>query len=166
MDEIKFVVDVNAGKLAHWLRIMGYDTLLFNGQDDGQMIKIAMEQDRIILTKDSQFLKRRVIKDGKIKAIHIKGESPKEQLKQVVKILKLDYHHKPFSICLECNYQLVQRNKEEIKDRVPPHVYKTRASYMECPSCHRIYWQGTHWESMISELEKFAVSKTVSREER
>ena len=159
--EIKFVVDINAGKLARWLRVIGYDTLLFTELDDSQMIRIALGQDRIILTKDRQVLKRRVITSGKVKAILIRGENPKDQLQQVVKTLDLDYHFKPFTLCLECNNLLIQKNREEVKDSVPPYVYKTQEAFMECPSCHRVYWQGTHWQAMNQELGKFTTKKSM-----
>jgi uncharacterized protein with PIN domain len=162
--EAKFLVDINAGKLARWLRLIGYDTLLFIDKDDGQMLKIAVEQDRIILTKDSQFMKRRLITSGRVKSLLISGEDSNDQLRQAVEVFHLDYQFRPFSICLECNCNLEKRTKEEIKDLVPPYVFKTQTSFMECPCCHRIYWQGTHWQSMENELEKFWVDKSLKSE--
>ena len=152
--EPKFIVDNNAGKLAKWLRIMGYDTLLFKEMDDGKMINVALSQDRIILTKDTQILKRRLVTNGKLKVIFIEEDNPKAQLRQVVAALNLS-QFKPFSLCLECNQTLVSRKKEEISNLVPAYIFKTQDKYMECPSCHRIYWRGTHWQAMTKELEKF-----------
>lgn len=157
--EIKFIVDNNVGKLAKWLRIMGYDALLFSGEDDGKMVKIALAQNRVILTKDSQIMKRRLVTSGRLKAVLIKDDDVKVQLKQVVKALKLDYHFKPFSLCLECNQRLQEKNKAEVRELVPPYVYKTENLYMECPSCHRLYWRGTHWQAMTRELGKMAKAK-------
>jgi len=150
--EPKFVVDNNAGKLAKWLRIMGYDTLLFKGEDDGRMISIAFSEGRIILTKDTQVLKRRVVTTGGLKVIFIEDDDPKAQLRQIVKELGLGCF-KPFSLCLECNETLLTRNKEEVHNLVPPYVFKTQNQYMECPKCHRIYWRGTHWQAMAKELQ-------------
>ncbi len=152
--DTKFIVDNNAGKLAKWLRIMGYDTLLFKEADDGKMINVALSQDRIILTRDTQILKRRLVTSGRLKVIFIEEDNPKAQLKQVVTALNLS-RFKPFSLCLECNQELVSRNKGEVSNLVPPYVFKTQNQYMECPSCHRIYWQGTHWQAMSRELRKF-----------
>jgi len=157
--EIKFIVDINVGKLAKWLRIMGYDTILFTDQDDGKMISIAMNQHRVILTKDTQIMKRRLITSGKLEAILIEGDNPKDQLQQVAGVLNLKYQFKPFSLCLECNQKLYQTNKDKVTDLVPPYVYKTQNEYMECPSCHRIYWQGSHWLAMKKELEKLIAGK-------
>ncbi len=154
--EIKFIVDNNVGKLAKWLRIMGYDALLFSGDDDGKMVKTALEQNRVILTKDNQIMKRRLVTSGRLKAILIKDDDIKSQLRQVVAALNLDYHHKPFSRCLECNQPLVEKDKEKVKSLVPPYVFKTQEDYMECPSCHRLYWRGTHWQAMSRELDEMA----------
>ncbi len=155
--EPKFIVDHNAGKLAKWLRIMGYDALLFTGEDDGRMIHIALSEDRIILTKDTQVLKRRVVTTGRLKVIFVEGDDSKAQLRQVVRQLRLE-HFKPFSLCLECNEPLFSRNKEEVHNLVPPYVFKTQDQYMECPGCHRIYWRGTHWQAMAEELRKVCES--------
>ncbi|MCJ7828699.1 MAG: Mut7-C RNAse domain-containing protein, partial [Dehalococcoidia bacterium] len=67
--EIKFIVDNNVGKLAKWLRIMGYDALLLSGEDDGRMVKVALAQNRVILTKDTQIMRRRLVTSGRLKAI-------------------------------------------------------------------------------------------------
>ena len=151
--EIKFIADNNVGKLARWLRLIGYDTLLFKQKDDGQMIKIALSENRVILTKDAQFMKRRLVTNGKLKTIHIKQDDPKLQVQEVVKTLNLNYHFKPFSLCLECNRALVARDKEEVKNLVPARVFETQTQYTECPACQRIYWPGTHWQAMVKKLQ-------------
>ena len=155
--EPRFIVDINAGKLAKWLRIMGYDALLFTDKDDGKMIKIALNENRVILTRDSQIMKRRLITSGTLKAILVQGDELKTQLKQIASALNLDYQFRPFTICLECNHSLIARNKEEVSNRVPPHVLKTQSHYMECPSCHRVFWRGTHWQAMMKELESIMI---------
>ena len=152
--EIKFIVDNNVGKVAKWLRIMGYDATLFSGEDDGRMVKVALAQNRVILTKDREVMKRRLVTSGKLKAILIESDDVETQLHQVVETFNLDYHFSPFSICLECNQRLVEKDKDVVRELVPPHVFKTQRLYMECPSCHRIYWRGTHWQAMSQELEK------------
>jgi uncharacterized protein len=157
--EIKFIVDNNVGKLAKWLRIMGYDALLFAGENDGGMVKVALAQNRVILTKDTQIMRRRLVTSGRIKAILIKDDDVESQLRQVVEALALDYHYKPFSICLECNQSLTEKGKDAVCESVPPYVFKTQRLYMECPSCHRLYWRGTHWQAMSRELEKLAGDK-------
>ena len=134
---------------------MGYDTLFFNGSDDSGLIAIALAEDRVILTRDTQIIKRRVVTSGQLKAILIQSDEPERQMRQVIDTLNLDWQFKPFTICLECNQPLVERSKQQVKDLVPPYVFKTQSQYMECPACHRIYWRGTHWQAMTKRLEKF-----------
>ena len=155
ISNLKFIVDNNVGKLAKWLRIMGYDTLFFNDRDDSGMIAIALAEDRVILTRDTQIMKRRVVTSGRLKAILIQSDEPERQMRQVINTLNLDWQFKPFTICLECNQPLVERSKQQVKDLVPPYVFQTQSQYMECPACHRIYWRGTHWQAMTKKLEKF-----------
>lgn len=141
------------GKLVKRLRMMGYDTLFFNGSDDSNMVAQALAEGRVLLTRDTEIMKRRVITSGRLKAVLINSEEPERQIQQLVDTLNLERQSKPFTRCLECNQPLVSRSREEVKDRVPPYVYKTQSQYMECPACHRIYWRGTHWERMTLRLK-------------
>jgi uncharacterized protein with PIN domain len=152
-DSPRFIVDINVGKLARWLRMIGYDTQLFDHRDDNRLIHIAMTENRVILTRDTQMMKRRVITTSVLKAVFISSDNPHKQIHQVIKELGLKSNFNPFSLCLECNQPLVKINREDVKDRVPPYVYQTQPHYVECPKCHRIYWQGTHWQAMARKLE-------------
>jgi hypothetical protein len=151
---MNFIVDSNVGRLARWLRIAGFDTVFINDIDDNKLVRQALAEGRVLLTKDTQILKRRVATTGRLKVILIESEKVKEQLRQVVKELKLADEIKPFTLCLECNQPLVPKERDEVKDLVPPYVFKTQTQYMECPACHRVYWRGTHWQRMSRELEK------------
>jgi uncharacterized protein with PIN domain len=150
---MKFIADNNVGKLARWLRLIGYDTILLKQKDDAQMIKVALSEDRVILTKDAQFMKRRLVTNGTLKTVHIEQDDPELQVQEVVKTLRLDYHFRPFSLCLECNRALIARDKEQVKNMVPARVFETQTQYTECPACHRIYWPGTHWQAMGRKLQ-------------
>ena len=158
--EMKFIVDNNVGKLAKWLRMMGYDAQFFEGSADSQMIATALAESRVILTRDTQIMRRRVVTSSQLKAILIQSDEPEQQMRQVIDTLKLDCQFQPFSVCLECNQPLVERSRERVKDLVPPYVFQTRNQYMECPACHRIYWRGTHWQAMARNLEKFIKDST------
>ena len=151
----KFIVDSNVGKLTKWLRMMGYDTLFFNGSNDSGMVATALNEGRVILTRDTQIMKRRVVTSGQLKAILIQSDEPERQMQQTINTLNLDCQFRPFAICLECNQPLLERSKQQIKDLVPLYVFQTQSQYMECPACHRIYWRGTHWQAMIRKLERF-----------
>ncbi len=152
----KFIIDQNAGKLVKWLRLMGYDTIFFDGSEDSQMVKVALEENRVIITRDTHIVERRVASKGRLRIVLLKTDEPEAQIKQVISSLKLGSRH-PFSRCLECNHLLVEKTKDEIKELVPPYVYQTQNQYMQCPNCHRVYWRGTHWQAMVKRLE--ALSK-------
>jgi uncharacterized protein with PIN domain len=151
--DIKFIADNNVGKLARWLRLIGYDTVLLKQKDDAQMIKIALGENRVVLTKDAQFMKRRTVTNGTLRTVHIEQDDPKVQFQEVAETLSLDYDFKPFSRCLECNRALVTRDKEDVKGLVPAHVFESQTHYTRCPACQRIYWPGTHWQAMGKELK-------------
>ncbi len=151
----KFIVDNNVGKLVKWLRIMGYDTLFFNGSNDSNMVTTALAEERVILTRDTQIVKRRVVTSGQLKVILIQSDKPELQIRQVIDTLNLNCQFRRFAICLECNQPLLERSKQQVKDLVPPYVFQTQSQYMECPACHRIYWRGTHWRAMTKKLEQY-----------
>lgn len=151
---MKFIVDSNVGRLARWLRIAGFDTIFINDLDDNRLVRLALSEGRVLLTKDTQILKRRVATTGRLKVILIESEEVKAQLRQVVKTLNLGDRIKPFTLCLECNQPLVPREKEDVKELVPPYIFQTQTQYMQCPACHRVYWRGTHWQRMSRELER------------
>ena len=142
------------GKLAKWLRMMGFDSLFFSGDDDSQMVRQALAEDRVLLTRDTGIMKRRVVTSGRLKAVLMESEEPEQQMQQLVSAIDIKSQSQPFTICLECNQPLVERSPAEVKNRVPPYVYKTQTQYMECPECHRIYWRGTHWKAMLNKLHR------------
>ena len=153
---MKFIVDSNVGRLARWLRIAGFDTVFINDLDDNRLVRLALSEGRVLLTKDTQILKRRVAATGRLKVILIESEEVKQQLRQVLKTLNLASQIRPFTLCLECNQPLVTKAKEEVKDLVPPYVFQTQTQYMQCPACQRVYWRGTHWQRMSRELGRIA----------
>ncbi len=151
-----FIVDRNVGKLARWLRLMGYDAVLFSDEEDNIMIAAALAENRIILTRDTSIPRRRLATSGRLRVFLFVSDEPQEQLRRLVAGLCLDPLLAPFSRCLEDNRLLVERSREEVAGRVPPYVFKTQQQYRECPGCHRIYWRGTHWQAMMEELKRFA----------
>ena len=110
---------------------------------------------RVILSRDTQIMKRRVITSGQLKAVLIHSDEPQLQIRQVIDTLGLDCRFRPFTLCLECNQPLVEMNKEEVEELVPPYVFQTQSQFMQCPACQRIYWRGTHWRAMTNRLDKF-----------
>ncbi len=152
-DTPKFIVDHNVGKLARWLRLMGYDALFFRGENDAELVAIALKEGRVILTRDTRIMQRRLVTRGKLKALLIASDQPQRQIRQLIDSFNLDCRFNPFSLCLECNQPLVERKKAEIEGLVPPYVFKTQEQFRQCPSCGRFYWRGTHWRAMTRRLE-------------
>jgi uncharacterized protein len=151
--EIRFLADNNVGKLARWLRLMGYDTLLLRDADDEQMIGKALAEHRIVLSKDAELARRRVVSSGVLRVVLVREDDPELQAREVVRTLNLNCQFRPFSLCLECNQALVARDRDEVRDLVPAHVLNTQDRCTQCPSCHRVYWQGTHWQAMVQKLK-------------
>jgi uncharacterized protein with PIN domain len=152
--EIKFVADCNVGKLARWLRMLGYDTLYFHNIEDGRLMDIALREGRVVLTKDTEMRKRALVTKGQVQLLLLEEDDPKKQLRRVIKTLSLGASAQKFTRCLECNESLAPRTRDEVQDLVPAHVHRTQTDYMQCPSCDRVYWRGTHWERMTEELER------------
>lgn len=147
----RFIVDANVGRLARWLRIMGYDAMFVPGIQDAELVRLAMSEGRAILTRDRLVMRRRAIASGRLSALLISGDRLEEQLRQVVEAYGLDASG-GFSRCVECNEPLQAVEREAVQDRVPAYVYETHKTFVECPSCRRLYWRGTHWYNMAREL--------------
>ena len=142
-----FVADVMVGKLARWLRVLGFDVLYSNKYDDDEIIRIADEENRVILTRDAQLATRR----SPSQCIFIESGDYKEQIQQVVRSLNLR-EFKVFSRCLECNARLEEVDKEAVFDKVPHFVYLTQVRFAKCPACKRVYWHGTHTQEMLKQI--------------
>jgi uncharacterized protein with PIN domain len=153
---MKFICDDNLGKLAKWLRTLGYDTLFFDPIEDGELVARALKDDRVVLSRDTQ-LSRFKFKLGE-NLLRIESDKPLEQLKQVLDQFKL----KPnkglmFSRCSVCNEPLEKIEKDKIEDRLYPYVRKTQDNFVHCPNCDRIYWSATHVERMMKTLSEFKI---------
>ncbi len=143
-----FIVDVNVGKLAKWLRILGYDAKFVNPIEDGLLVEIARQEGRIVLTRDTHIAERRVVTGGQVRVILVEGDRVLEQLRFLAGVLGMRGPFRTFSRCIECNVPLEPIGRCQVKDKVPPYVYRTQERYMTCPRCEKIYWAGTHWERM------------------
>jgi len=157
-DRDRFIVDANVGKLARWLRMLGYDTLFSSDIDDSELVRIGLREKRVIVTRDTQIMRRRVVADGRARAILITDDDPRTQFRYLAEKLHLD-REMQFTRCLECNRLLDRRSKAEVEGLVPPYVFKTQDQYYQCPGCQRIYWRATHWRHMTQELDELIGDK-------
>lgn len=149
----QFIVDVNLGKLARKLRLLGFDTLFRNNFEDAEIIRIAAKEKRIILTRDKGILKYSEVTHG----YWLRNTDPPLQLKEVVERLQLRNSFKPFTRCTRCNDKLRPVGKNEIADRLSSDTLQYYVEFWECEGCKNIYWQGSHFDSItrwIKELRE------------
>jgi uncharacterized protein with PIN domain len=149
---VRFLADCNVGRLARWLRALGYDAAYHPRIGDAELIGQALAEERVLLTRDLGILRRRVVASGRVRALLLRDDMVQQQLRQVVAELGLSTD-RSLTRCIECNVSLEPRRPAAVATRVPPYVRATQTRYSECPACARIYWAGTHWVHMRQALE-------------
>lgn len=142
--ELKFKTDGTLGRLARWLRALGYDAVFDPAAIDRKFLTRAKSEGRIVLTRRRDMAKRNYL--GRM--IIIESDSLKGQIRELqAKLPELVLGPEGmFAICLECNLALVGIPRELVKDLVPPYVFETQSHFTRCPGCGKIYWAGTHRE--------------------
>ena len=142
--EIRFVLDVHLGRLARYLRMLGFDVRWRPDARDDEIALTAAAEHRVVLTRDSGLLKRRVVTHG----YRVRESDPERQLHEVVGRLDLLRLVAPFRRCLCCNAPLEAVRKDEIAAALPARVRERHDDFRRCPSCRRIYWAGSHRRRM------------------
>jgi len=151
---IKFILTQELGRLAKWLRILGYDAEYSDSSNHSGFFLQALRDGRVILSRNHHLPKR-----TGLQIILINSEQVKQQVVEVVKTLKLQLNKDiMFSRCIICNTLLAPIEKNKIQSQVPDHVFKAQEHFITCPKCKRIYWQGTHWGNVTKTLEEIGVS--------
>ncbi|NPA27306.1 MAG: twitching motility protein PilT [Chloroflexi bacterium] len=140
-----FVLDGHLGRLAAYLRLLGYDVLYSSNWDDATLAGYA-SQGRVLLTRDQGLLKRRAVKGG----YWVRALEPEQQLAEVVQRYALWRWAKPFSRCPQCNTRVHRVPVTSVAERVPADVRETHTEVHRCPSCGRIYWRGSHVERLLA----------------
>jgi uncharacterized protein with PIN domain len=151
-ERMRFVADSHLGGLARLLRMAGYDTLYDNHYHDDEVEALATEDDRIVLTRDRELLKRRAIVHG----CYVHALDPGQQLGDLFGRLGLAPGARPFSLCLHCNLPLRAVDKASILERLPQSVRVLHDSFTTCDSCGRVYWKGSHYKRMAALLAAVA----------
>jgi uncharacterized protein len=138
---MKFVCDAMLGKLAKYLRLLGFDASYARNKA-ALTDRLSQDPDRILLT-------RRSGSEFSSPTIHIRSELVREQLDEIKGLIKAGFNKDTaLSRCVECNVSLAEVDKEEVESRVPEFVYHTYARFRLCPSCKRVYWEGSHAKGM------------------
>lgn len=141
----RFVLDTHLGKLAHYLRLLGFDTLYNNTCGDAELAEISAGGDkRILLTRDHGLLKRSRVTHG----YFVRAIVPEAQVREVLRRFDLYRHAGPFSRCMECNGRLCRATAGEIRGRVPHGVVRDFDTFSVCADCARVYWPGSHYERL------------------
>jgi len=146
----KFILDVHLGKLAKYLRMLGFDTIYQNNYKDPEIVEKALSGHRIILTRDIGILKIKKVTHG----YWIRSQKPKEQLIEVIEHFDLYKSFTPFNRCIECNSKLRKVRKVTILHRLEPNTEKFFNSFFQCSNCRKIFWEGSHYERMTKFIEE------------
>ncbi len=150
MPAYKFILTRELGKLARWLRILGFDTLYYTEDKLGTLIIEALRGDRIIVTR-----RREKIDDLQKRTVVVSANEIQEQLRQVIRQLQLPLDKdKMFSRCVLCNTLLRPADKHTVREKVPLYVFATQEEFMVCPECGKVYWPGSHWGKITSVVEQ------------
>ena len=139
-----FILDNHLGQLATYLRMLGFDCLYRNDYQDDELARVAIDEERVLLTRDRRLLMRKAIRRGY--CIH--QIDPRLQAAEVLRRFKLVGQVKPFQRCLRCNNPLQVVQKQEIIERLEPLTKKYYEEFRLCPACNQIYWKGSHFEHM------------------
>jgi uncharacterized protein with PIN domain len=142
----RLLVDAMLGRLAHWLRLLGYDTLYWREGSDLALAEQAAAEDRLIVTRDRQLAARRGVR-----TLLVTAEDLDAQLVEVR--AALGGRPEPFSRCPECNAMLEDLSRAAARDLVPTYVWHTQTTFRRCPGCGRVFWKGTHWPGLSARLE-------------
>ncbi len=143
-----FLVDSTAGKLARWLRILGFDVEYVAGCDPPAVARLARQSGRTVLTRSGEVAARMGGASILIVSEHLRG-----QLGQVLESVGPDTC-RPFTRCNICNAELERVEKKTVRGRVPEFVYETQESFSSCPKCGRYFWHGTHWANMLEQVRQ------------
>jgi len=146
---LRLLADGMLGRLAKWLRLLGYDTAYDNAATDPELARRARAEGRILLTRDQALAARRGLR-----ALLIRSQALEEQVREVRQGLGHP-PHPALSRCAVCNSVLERMSHDQAAQRVPPHVLRTQTEFRFCPGCGRVYWPGSHLKAIRAQLDGF-----------
>jgi len=156
-----FVVDCMLGKLAKWLKILGFDAVFFRKIADDTLLEIAKKENRILLTRDTGLIERA----KNMKPLFIESENWRTQVEQVLDHFDLWRDIQPNSRCIECNVRTKDLPKEKAKNLVTPFVFENADTFALCPDCGRVFWRGTHLKDMEAKIDDLLKKRKIPFEE-
>jgi uncharacterized protein with PIN domain len=155
----RFVLDVHLGKLAAYLRMLGFDTAYRNCASDPQLVATSVEEHRILLTRDRGLLKHSALTHG----YWLRQTDSRRQAAEVIERFDLRRALRPFTRCMACDTPLRPASKAEVRNRLPPRTAELYNEFQDCPGCGRVYWKGSHHRRMqqwIEELRNGPIAPT------
>jgi uncharacterized protein len=148
---VTFVADCMLGRLAKWLKILGFDVAYFSKAEDRALAALARREGRVLLTRDAGLIERTARRPGRL---FIRSQDWEEQVLQVLDDLALWDEVRPNTRCLPCNLPLKPLSRERARNLVTPFVAEQADSFAVCPSCDRVFWHGTHFGDMERKIAK------------
>lgn len=145
-----FLLDIHLGKLARYLRILGFNTAYQNDFEDEELAEISHDQGRVLLTRDRRLLMRNRVQHGYC----VRSLEPRQQVLEVVQRFKLSEQVVPFERCPHCNTILIAVSKDEVLERLEPLTKRYFNEFHICPKCGQIYWKGSHYERLLAFIER------------
>ncbi|MCH7510651.1 MAG: Mut7-C ubiquitin/RNAse domain-containing protein [Proteobacteria bacterium] len=143
--ESRFVLDVHLGKLARYLRLLGFDTTYDRDYDDATIAAISRKERRLLLTRDKGLLKRNEVTRG----YWLRNIQPRLQIAEVVAALDLHRVVRVFSRCMVCNHTLETVAEASVRDALPAGLRGQFEQVSQCPGCCRLYWPGSHYDRLV-----------------
>jgi uncharacterized protein len=142
---MKFVADCMLGRLAKWLRILGFDVVYLSKAEDSDLAAIARRENRVLLTRDTGLIERTAKRPNRLFIGSVHWE---DQVVQVLDELELWDKVRANTRCVTCNMPLKAITRERAKNLVTPYVCEHAASFALCPGCDKVFWQGSHYGDM------------------
>ncbi len=137
--EVRFIADAMLGRLARWLRLLGFDTLYYPHISDNDLLKLALREGRVLLTRDTHFLKMRNLNN----LLFVRAEDSLAQVKEVMRTFAAKEPGP--GRCARCNGILGKiEKKDSVRDMVPEYVFVHHGTFLRCKACGSVYWEGTH----------------------
>jgi len=152
--KIQFILDVHLGKLARYLRLLGFDTFYERHYSDAQIIQYAVENHCIILTRDVGLLKNKKVTHG----LWVRATDPNLQIQEIIARLNLSHQMNPFTRCLKCNGLLIRVEKFSIQEKLQPKTQRYYSEFSTCKQCGKIYWGGSHYIRMQKFVDRLKES--------
>lgn len=147
---LRFVCDVHLGRLAAYLRMLGFDTFYRNDQSDAELVALACAEERVLLTRDVRLLMRSAVTDGAF----VRATTPEAQLREVARRYNLRASARPFRRCMRCNGLTVPVEKAAIIHQLQPKTRRYYDAFWRCQACGQIYWHGSHVQRMQEVIDR------------